>query len=79
MGEFAHVVATFDGSERVLYVDGRLAGRRSSSEVLADHEGRFLVGDVEESWGFFRGVIDEVAVYDYALPGRTRHGSLPRG
>jgi hypothetical protein len=65
-GKPQHVVATYDGTTRRLYLDGveveaePLAGANESSGV-------FFVGSSGGLSGFFDGTIDEVAVYSKVL------------
>ncbi len=65
-GKPQHVVATYDGTTRRLYLDGieveeaPLAGANESP-------GAFFVGSAGGLSGFFDGTIDEVAVYSKVL------------
>ncbi len=75
IGSWHHIVATFDGVNRVIYVNGEEVGSRTSNEPLPDLSTPFVIGDAE-GWGNFDGHIDEVAVYDRVLPRsvvRTHH------
>jgi hypothetical protein len=65
-GEFAHVVATFDGTIMRLYINGAFAGLEFVETSLTDHDGDFFIGASSNGW-FFDGAIDEVAIYDHAL------------
>jgi hypothetical protein len=63
---FAHVAATFDGFTMRVYEDGVLVDSKLADEELVDDEGDFVVGSYG-TWGPFRGVLDEVAIYAVAL------------
>lgn len=72
MGEWTHLVATGNGSNLCFYVNGFLA----ATSVLGHHTPntsaplRFGLGSSDSSpslWAF-QGDLDEVAVYDHALP-----------
>ncbi len=61
-GSWAHVVATYDGSVGDLYVDGAVVQASASS-------GGVTASGVHMLWGnLLQGVIDEIVVYDQALP-----------
>jgi hypothetical protein len=63
------VVATYDGKESKIYVDGKLAatGDDAPSEV-ADTDAAINIGQNSDQEGrFFNGVIDEVKIYNRAL------------
>lgn len=73
-GVFAHVVASFDGSSLAIYVDGERAGTGTSTAALTAVANHLTVG---ASRGgavcFFRGALDEVAIYGAPLsPDRIR-------
>jgi hypothetical protein len=67
MSEWTHLVATFDGVTLSLYRDGELANQRVTSSDLVQGAQPFLVGRMT-NWQSYEGLIDEVALYDYALP-----------
>ena len=72
-GNWHHVVGTLGPAGMVLYVDGAAVGTDPTT-LASFYNGYWRVGgDNLNSWpsrptsSFFSGVIDEVAVYDYAL------------
>lgn len=81
VGKTYHVVAVFDGDatglngKLVLYVNGVEAGQAPGAGQLYNHTGDVQIGrgnglthnNDNGDWGFFDGVIDEVAVYNTAL------------
>jgi hypothetical protein len=66
-GQAQHVVASFDGTTRRLYVNGT----QVASDTLAGGPTSTSNGVAIGSWGgtqeFFAGTVDDVAVYDTAL------------
>jgi hypothetical protein len=72
--EWAHLVATFDGLTKKFFVNGELVGSVTRASPLLYRPNRarpFRIGaGANEGNGnyFFSGEIDEVAVYDVALP-----------
>jgi hypothetical protein len=83
-GNWHHVVATLGASGMVLYVDGAPVGANPTT-VAESYDGYWRVGgDSLNGWptrptsSYFRGTIDEVAVYDYALNAAqvAAHGPL---
>ncbi|MEZ5328504.1 MAG: LamG domain-containing protein [Verrucomicrobiales bacterium] len=74
-GQLHHIVSTWDeaSGEMVLYIDGDVADVITSAgnfpttgEAINDENPLFIGRDNRE--GGWDGLIDEVAVYDYALP-----------
>jgi hypothetical protein len=71
VGEWIHLVGTYNGVTKSFYVNGTLIGQAdvangvNPTNVLRIGAGRneLVAGDY-----FFNGAVDEVAVYDYALP-----------
>lgn len=69
-GEWAHLVAVYDGTNQSFYVNGVLAGRTATTVMV--NTARMLrigAGQTENPTGtfFFNGLIDEVAIYDTPL------------
>lgn len=63
-----HVAGVFDGSNMILYVDGREEARKPASGPIAATEHPFLIGENAEATGrFLRGLVDDVRVYNRAL------------
>jgi hypothetical protein len=60
-GSWSHVVATFDGTNATLFVDGALASTMPSTQAVVPNLVHFKWGDT------FAGVLDELAVYDHPL------------
>ncbi|MGH2969280.1 MAG: LamG-like jellyroll fold domain-containing protein, partial [Solirubrobacteraceae bacterium] len=66
-GQWTHLSATYDGNLLRLYVDGELAGAKALSGDLSEAPGPLTIG-ANHVWGEeFRGLIDEVRVYNRAL------------
>jgi len=70
-GGWHHVAATFDGVNRSVWVDGFVRGSdqpdAASLSVVGAH---FRIGwqrDEEKSFSFFKGEVDDVAVFQLAL------------
>jgi Concanavalin A-like lectin/glucanases superfamily len=65
---FLHVVATFDGLDLVLYVNGEAQGTQTAAFSIAGATADFVVGaEAGGTANYFPGTLDEVAVYDQAL------------
>ena len=65
-GVWHHIVGTYDGKEIKLYLDGKLRGSRKLS-VPIKQGGNLLIGKRGKAPYFFKGMIDEVKVYNLAL------------
>lgn len=64
-GVWHHVVATYDGAEMRLWVDGQLYGTTATTLPLLD-DGPFQLGG-RGPYGYLLGDLAEVAVYDRAI------------
>ena len=66
---FTYVVATFDGLELVVYANGESQGSQTAAFSIAGAVADFVVGaEAGGSGNYLAGTLDEVAVYDHALP-----------
>jgi hypothetical protein len=61
-----HIAATYDGSNKILYLNGSIDGTGSGS--LSTTSGNGEVGrQADFNNNFFDGVVDDVRIYDSAL------------
>jgi hypothetical protein len=69
-GQWYYVAFTYDGLNAKVYVNGQLAGSMQKSVPFTDNTFDLFLGKHEDpSWPYyFNGVIDEVRIYDRALP-----------
>jgi hypothetical protein len=68
LGAFAHVVATYDGSQLRVYVNGIPAGGGAADATpMPAMSVHAFIGSAGGGDNFFKGDIDEVAVYGKAL------------
>ncbi len=62
-----HLVATYDGLEKAIYVNGeKVAFAAAVGKTLAASTGTTIVGSVDGG-RYFEGLIDQVGIYSYAL------------
>lgn len=67
VGEYSHLVATYDGVTAVMYVNG-VGSSDVTSVAMPNAIAPFLVGrQAMGQWAPYIGLIDELAIYDYAL------------
>lgn len=69
-GVWSYVVFTYDGTTASFYVEGRLEDSGAiamGSGFTPNPSSAFLIGDRNGGGLSYKGTIDEVAVYDYAL------------
>jgi hypothetical protein len=66
---YSHVVATFDGTTMIIYVNGAAVQSSVAPQAIAAFNDSFNVAtySTEMTADCFEGVVDEVAVYDHAL------------
>ena len=63
-----HVVATYDGATLRLYVNGLFINSSSAGLALPDTAAQIALGAFNSTFASaYRGKMDEVAIYDYAL------------
>src|SRR5262245_46208007 len=67
-GQWLYVVGTYDGTEACLYVNADLEACEPIENKLTPNSGSFRIGAFSLSQGFLGGSVDEVAIYDKALP-----------
>ena len=67
-GAWSHVVATFDGASIAIYVNGTVRATLAMTAAVDAGTGVLSLGTSSSS-DWFRGRMDEVAVYGNALPG----------
>jgi len=81
-GEWAHYAVVFDGTNATLFIDAQRQGSFVAKGELAARRSSFTVARAaNENARFFRGRLDEIAVYGKALAPETlaRHVALARG
>jgi len=67
-GEWHHVCGKYDGEVIRLYVDGALDATKASSEDIPTNSYNVYIGENAQDKGrYWNGLIDDVAVFDYAL------------
>jgi Concanavalin A-like lectin/glucanases superfamily len=65
---FRHLVATYDGQTIALYVDGQRAAQQPSTRALTIVPRPLTLGASRGgTYCFFRGALDEIAIYGVAL------------
>jgi hypothetical protein len=70
IGQWHHVVATYDGDTMQLYHDGELAASTTGAGILLDQSRPLLIGarsDAGSAGGYFSGSIDDVRIYNKVL------------
>lgn len=65
---FSHIVATYDGAELALYVNGVEVGRTPDARSMPPISAPLYVGCGGVNAHGFTGVLDEAAIYNKALP-----------
>jgi hypothetical protein len=68
LNTWTHLAATYDGTTLWIYVNGALSGSRAISGSIVTSTNALRIGG-NAVWGeYFAGVIDEVRIYNRALP-----------
>jgi hypothetical protein len=64
---WSHVAVTYDGASLKLYINGTLASQKSTTIQIQTSNGSLRIGG-NTVWGeYFKGIIDEVRLYNRAL------------
>jgi hypothetical protein len=82
LGEYAYVVATYDGVTATVYVNAVAGSPRVTTAGVVAVPAPFLVGNqYQGQWARHTGLVDELAVYDRALTAAeiTARYELARG
>ena len=67
-GEWAHIIATYDGVTIKLYKDGNLLSSAVKDNTLSTSTTQFVIGARDDSYmDYFNGLIDDVRIYNRAL------------
>ena len=66
IGQWTHIVGTHDGATGRIYVNGKQRGKTRVTRPLSRSAGPLLIGAAGGRRSF-RGVIDEVRIYNRAL------------
>lgn len=74
---WTHYVAVYDGAQAFLYVDAVLADMAAVASAITERTGPFAVAS-DGSSSFFKGELDEIAVYPRALTQKdiARHSAF---
>lgn len=68
IGQWKHVAVTFDGTNAMMYVNGRQAGGPSAFTFAAGTNARLYLGAAQNpGYDPFVGALDDVRIYNYAL------------
>ncbi|HWC25816.1 MAG TPA: LamG-like jellyroll fold domain-containing protein [Solirubrobacteraceae bacterium] len=67
LGAWSHVAVTYDGSALRLYVNGSQVGSRAMAGSIATSDGELKIGGSAAADEWFKGLIDNVRIYDRAL------------
>jgi hypothetical protein len=80
IGQWSHLVGTFDGTTMALWVNGERLGAKASKTPTIAHGGKFLMGVLAadpaatdpgySGTSYWRGRLDEVRLYNRALTDR---------
>jgi len=67
LNEWTHLACTFDGNVLTIYVNGRPAGSSLVGRGRTTGSGSLQIARREDGFTYFKGLIDEVRVYNRAL------------
>jgi hypothetical protein len=67
LGEWTHIAATYDGSNRKIYINGKLAKTGGGGITINNTAGDLFVGNAVGGGKSFNGTIDELMVFNKSL------------
>lgn len=68
-GEWSHVVVTYDGVTLVFFIDGNEDAHQVTTVAMSANQANLVLGSLSNASGnAWRGNLDELAIYDHALP-----------
>jgi len=67
LNTWTHLATTYDGANQRLYINGVLVATKAKTGAIAAANQPLRIGGNNVSGEFFRGIIDEVRVYNRAL------------
>jgi hypothetical protein len=67
LNEWSHVVASLDGSEASVYINGRLDCSAGYGQRLPRESYWFVISSLKADTRYYNGMIDDVRIYNYAL------------
>jgi beta-lactam-binding protein with PASTA domain len=67
LGAWTHLATTYDGANQRLYINGVLVATKAQTGNIAIGNQPLRIGGNNSSGEFFRGLIDEVRIYNRAL------------
>jgi Concanavalin A-like lectin/glucanases superfamily/Glycosyl hydrolases family 16 len=79
LGRWTHVALTYDGSRMRLYENAEEVRSVPMTGSIRDANGPLRIGGRVPGGGWFKGVLDEVRVYDRALSAAQIRGAMRRG
>jgi hypothetical protein len=70
-GSTYHVVGTYDGSHMRIYLNGKEIASQAQVGAMTHNANTLYIARNDFSNTYFNGIIDDVAIYDQALPAET--------
>jgi len=67
LNAWTHIATTYDGANQRFYINGALVATKAQTGSIAVGNQPLRIGGNNVSGEFFRGVIDEVRIYNRAL------------
>ena len=77
-GDWHHVVLTYDGQEIALFVDGEKVNSGAARGFIFSSTAPVKLGTIHAGKSLFEGALDEVRIYDRALPPAEIRAHLQR-
>jgi hypothetical protein len=78
-GEWHHVAVTYDGNSMIAYLDAKKVGDRANPGKPPAESGSYMIGRFLGGGYFYKGLIDEIVVFDVALEPKDIADIVNRG
>lgn len=66
-GRFVHLLATFSGSELVMYIDGVAGSAKPTAPSMPTFSADTTIGALFDGFSHTLGALDEIAIYDHVV------------
>ena len=67
LGQWSHLAIVFNGSQALFYVNGALVTSKPLTASLTARGRLLRIGADADPWQFFRGILDNVRIYNRTL------------
>jgi len=79
LNQWSHLAVVFNGSQAQFYVNGALVSSKSLNVNLTARGGQMRLGADADTQQFYKGILDNVRIYNRALTSSEVQGDMNSG